>query len=64
MLSAAITEGGAMTDGGKPPLACRLNLKHSWRRYSTSDGNRYQACERCGRDKPDGGADVHIMLGG
>jgi hypothetical protein len=36
------------------PLMCRLNLWHRWRPYSTEDGsNRYSACAKCGKLKPD-----------
>ncbi|BBH64178.1 hypothetical protein ACTI_08630 [Actinoplanes sp. OR16] len=33
----------------KKPLACRLG-RHKWERRSTSDGNRYTQCSRCGKD--------------
>jgi len=31
-------------------LLCRVNLHHTWRTYSTEDGERYQRCSRCGKD--------------
>jgi hypothetical protein len=37
----------------RPPLACRLRLHHTWKTFSTEDGNRYQACGRCLRERPD-----------
>jgi hypothetical protein len=32
------------------PLTCRLNLYHRWRWYSTEDGERFQMCQKCGKD--------------
>jgi hypothetical protein len=33
------------------PFLCRLNLDHRWRWASTEDGNRYEHCVRCGKDR-------------
>ena len=33
------------------PLTCRLNLHHRWRWPSNDDGDRYQQCEKCGKDR-------------
>jgi hypothetical protein len=35
------------------PLRCRLNLWHTWRPFSTPDGNRYTKCARCGKERRD-----------
>jgi hypothetical protein len=35
----------------RKPLTCRLNLHHRWRWLSTEDGDRYEQCEKCGRDR-------------
>ncbi len=35
---------------------CRVLRRHHWVTRSTEDGNRYDACSRCGRDR--GGIDV------
>lgn len=48
------------------PMMCRLNLHHHWRRYSTEDGgNRYWACDRCGKDRltSEGGGPPPISFG-
>jgi hypothetical protein len=42
-----------MADGRAVPLTCRLNIRHSWRSFSTEDGARYSACTKCGKEKPD-----------
>jgi hypothetical protein len=34
-------------------LLCRTNMHHTWRTYSTEDGQRYQRCSRCGKDHTD-----------
>lgn len=31
----------------RPPLTCRLNLRHHWHIVSTEDGNRYRECIAC-----------------
>ena len=33
------------------PLTCRLNLHHRWRWLSTEDGDRFERCEKCGKDR-------------
>jgi hypothetical protein len=43
------------------PLSCRLNLRHQWRTYFTEDGARYQACAKCGKDKPSAGIPPPIL---
>jgi hypothetical protein len=52
-----------MTDKQRKPVLCRFGIRHEWRTYSTEDGNRWQACARCGKDKDTGsGVDVPIMI--
>jgi hypothetical protein len=49
------------------PLTCRLNLHHRWRWLSTEDGDRYEQCEKCGKDRSEkvgGGPDVNIGFTG
>ncbi len=41
------------SEASRPPLACRLRLHHTWKTFSTEDGNRYQACARCRKERPD-----------
>lgn len=31
----------------RPPLTCRLNLRHRWRVVSTEDGNPHRECIAC-----------------
>ncbi len=33
------------------PLTCRLNLHHRWRWLSTEDGDRFEQCQKCGKDR-------------
>jgi hypothetical protein len=33
------------------PLTCRLNLHHRWRWCSTEDGDRFERCQKCGKDR-------------
>jgi hypothetical protein len=40
----AVVEG---TVTMRPPLTCRLNLRHRWRVVSTEDGNPHWECTRC-----------------
>jgi hypothetical protein len=40
----AVVDGPVTT---RPPLACRLNLRHRWRVVSTEDGNPHRECTRC-----------------
>lgn len=45
----------------RKPLTCRLNLHHRWRWLSTEDGDRYEQCEKCGKDRSEkvgGGPEV------
>ena len=35
----------------RKPLTCRLNLHHRWQWLSTEDGDRYEQCEKCGKDR-------------
>jgi hypothetical protein len=47
---------------------CRVLRRHRWVVRSTEDGNRYEACARCGRERPDryeptGGVGLGGMLG-
>jgi hypothetical protein len=48
------------------PLTCRLNLRHRWRWQSTEDGNRFERCQKCGKDRSEevgGGPHVNIIGG-
>jgi hypothetical protein len=38
------------TPVGKP-LLCRLNLRHRWEVRKNPDGEPYQRCTRCGKDR-------------
>ena len=46
---------------------CRVLRRHHWVTRSTEDGNRYDACSRCGRDRGDidvgGGPNVGFGVG-
>jgi hypothetical protein len=33
------------------PLLCLLNVHHHWAPQSTEDGNRYERCAKCGKDR-------------
>ena len=33
------------------PLLCLLNIRHHWEGQSTADGERYQRCAKCGKDR-------------
>ena len=35
----------------RQPLTCRLHLHHRWRWLSTEDGDRFERCEKCGKDR-------------
>jgi hypothetical protein len=50
-----------MTDARRIPLTCRLGIRHDWRVVSTSDGNRFKACAKCGKDKPITNIDVQFF---
>ena len=48
------------------PLTCRLNLRHRWRWCSTEDGDRFERCQKCGKDRSEkvgGGPDAAAPLG-
>jgi hypothetical protein len=36
----------------KPPL-CLLNIRHHWEGQSSPDGDRYERCSKCGKDRMD-----------
>lgn len=33
------------------PLLCLLNIRHHWKGQSSPDGERYQRCTKCGKDR-------------
>jgi hypothetical protein len=35
----------------RKPLLCLLNVRHDWETQSSPDGERYQRCSRCGKDR-------------
>jgi hypothetical protein len=35
----------------RKPLLCLLNVRHHWHMESTPDGDRYQRCTKCGKDR-------------
>jgi hypothetical protein len=49
----------------KAPLTCRWHLHH-WSWVSTEDGDRYERCTRCGKDRLEKFGDIStdINLGG
>jgi hypothetical protein len=54
--------------GRGPLVRCRILRRHHWVVRSTDDGSRYEACSRCGRERPDqyeptGGIGMAAMLG-
>lgn len=55
-LRAALAENPLVSEEremqGKP-LMCRLNVRHRWRWDSTEDGQRYEHCAKCGKDRAD-----------
>lgn len=42
-----------MTIVRSKPLLCLLNVKHHWVEVSTEDGQRYERCSKCGKDRMD-----------
>jgi hypothetical protein len=50
-----------MAEKRRIPLTCRLNLRHTWRSFSTEDGYRYKACATCGKDKDTTNIDTHLF---
>ena len=55
------TNGGtALVVTTDKPVTCRLNLHHRWRWCSTEDGDRFERCVKCGKDRSEkvgGGGD-------
>ena len=48
------------------PLTCRLNLHHRWRWLSTEDGDRFEQCQKCGKDRSEkvgGGPGAGLGMG-
>ena len=48
------------------PLGCRLNVNHRWLWLSTEDGDRFERCRKCGKDRSEkvgGGPIEHASLG-
>jgi hypothetical protein len=35
------------------PLLCLFNIRHHWQTMSTTDGERYHRCSKCGKDRMD-----------
>ncbi len=35
------------------PLLCLLNVHHHWELQSSPDGDRYERCSKCGKDRMD-----------
>lgn len=68
-LSEAVPGGNgdnAVTIRTTTPLTCRLNLHHRWRWLSTEDGDRFERCQKCGKDRSEkvgGGPSVGATLG-
>ncbi len=57
-LRTALSEPVPRTNGGTAvilktakPVTCRLNLHHRWRWMSTEDGDRFERCVKCGKDR-------------
>lgn len=48
----------ATTAGARTPLLCRLR-RHRWQTETTPDGDRYQRCVRCGKDRDE---DLNIQV--
>jgi hypothetical protein len=67
-LRTAVSAAASGTNGGTAvilktakPLTCRLNLHHRWRWLSTEDGDRFERCEKCGKDRSeDVGGDPNV----
>lgn len=52
-LAVAVRSGPAPRPAGAVPgPGCRTGLHHRWTTYRTDDGSPYEACRRCGRDRP------------
>jgi hypothetical protein len=54
----------AVTTTIHKPMTCRLNLHHRWRWLSTEDGDRFERCQKCGKDRLDSGPGVNLGFGG
>ena len=56
-----------MDNPTKAPLTCRWHLHHHWSWVSTEDGDRYERCTRCGKDRlekfGDVNTDIHLNPG-
>lgn len=61
-LSGAAPVDASVPPATRPPLACRINVRHSWRTAHTSDGKLYRACARCGKEYVSSG--TAGMIGG
>lgn len=48
--SPASTQGNIMVTTPTQPLRCRVGL-HRWHTTSTTDGQRYDSCSFCGKDR-------------
>lgn len=46
----------------KPPLTCRWNLHHRWTWHKTDDGEPYEQCNRCGKDRDERPGGGHVEL--
>ena len=46
------------------PFRCRVLHSHHWVVRSTDDGERYEACRDCGKERPDGGFGGVVISGG
>lgn len=42
-----------MTKLRSKPLLCLLNIRHQWLVQSGPDGERYECCAKCGKDRMD-----------
>jgi hypothetical protein len=54
----AAEEETAVDNPTKAPLTCRWHLHHHWSWVSTEDGDRYERCTRCGKDRLEKFGDV------
>lgn len=45
----------------KTPLLCSLNVRHHWHVETSPDGDRYQRCTRCGKERTDY-PETHLRL--
>ena len=56
--SADHPQEGSMTLANRRPFRCLLRI-HRWHWVSTEDGERYECCLRCGRDRTDRSLPLH-----